>query len=128
MSARRERETSADGPFRNLGWARGDRNNPRRKNAGGTGTVRCRRWVRAKRHDTHGLATRSGSAAPASMARPGPGRGRAPGRRPSDATLSPISLGTRRETPSHHLDDTAHRPRHFYTRINTPRTVFCYIG
>lgn len=26
MSARRERETSADGPFRNLGWARGDRN------------------------------------------------------------------------------------------------------
>lgn len=78
--------------------------------------------------DTHGLATRSGSAAPASMARPGPGRGRAPGRRPSDATLSPISLGTRRRTPSHHLDDTAHRPRHFCTRINTPRTVFCYIG
>lgn len=109
LAATRAERRTADGTFRNLGWARGDRNNPR-----------CGGVARVPRHsgrgtDTHGLAARSGSAAPASMARPGPGRGRAPGRRAVGRATqhSPISLGTRRETLSHHLDDTAHRPRRF---------------
>lgn len=79
--------------------------------------------------NTHGLDGRrrpsSGSVAPASMAAP----------RPSASAelhtlfsaLLPISLATRR-APSVHLDATAHRPRRDSTRINTPRTVFCYIG
>lgn len=87
----------------------------------------ARKQRRRRKPDTHGLTARSGSAA-ASMARPGPGRGQAPGRRPSNATLSLISLGTRRDIPSHHLDDTTLRPRRYNTRINTPRMVFCYIG
>lgn len=65
------------------------------------------------------------------LRRPRPGAGLrlgAPARRPSDATLSPLSLGTRRRTHSHHHDGAALDRGHSDTRINTPRMVFCYIG
>lgn len=61
-----------------------------------------------------------------------PGRGQAPAVRGRD-TLRPHSehAGVHRRTISstlHFTCTTALPPRHSKSRINTPRTVFCYIG
>lgn len=100
------------------GWYRGDQNNsPRKCGHGARGTRRTilTAWPHAagrRRRPWRAQALAAAGLRPLSRA----------------TQHSSISLGTHRETLSHHFDDTAHRPLRFNTRINTPRTVFCYIG